>query len=917
MSPAGDVLRYIDRALQRGAVVLTPNQRTARRVAADFDGARQSENAGTWQAPDVLPWRAWAHVTWTEAIVQGAETRIVLNDLQERAIWQRVIQSSARDTLTPVASQAKLCAQAMGLLGEYDTGSLFTRQKYVPEANRPDTVTFAGWFAQFEDFCQRAECLPSSYLDLELAMLLQKNRSLVAAEYLLFGFDQFSPSQERVIAALESSGARVERIALEVARVAAPVLMRAETGRAELEACGTWLRSRLEETPLASLAVIVPDLDLTRPELERELRFAIAPHLANVTRGERKPVFEFSSGRPLSHLALVHDALLLLRWCVGELSIADAGALLRSAYVSLAVSPERGAELDLRKLRRSKVLRAAISLRQAASIVQDRETADRLHLVASAAARHDTSVQTFANCADHARELLHVAGWPGQMDVGSEEYQAVDRWNETLDRLATLDLLGRRTGFAEFVAEIQSLAAETLFAPENVGAPVQIMTIREAAGSSADALWFLHADENTWPSPRSPHPLLPWQLQRDLGMPGTNAGKDEQTDRTVLERVLKTAGEVVFSYATANAEGVQRVSTVTGRVLEQSEAKIVSASQKSDHDLFLSPLERVEDACALPSLPQGVTVGGVDVITAQAQCGFRAFAEKRLFSVGLEEVEAGQSAAERGEQVHAVLQMFWETVQTQTTLIALQNKVGSDRVSERDRLLRQCIETVLQAAPEHTWDAAYLNVQRERLFSLLCRWLDFEAGRTPFAVRTLEQSIPSVPVGPLLLKMRVDRIDQITTNEENCNLLIDYKTGAASSREWLGERPDAPQLPVYAVAGAPAAGIEQVNGIAFGMVRVTRDGMKLDGSADNPSIFGQKSNKALGTFQDQLVTWQRDLVVLANAFAEGDASVDPKEYPKTCERCAQRMLCRVDASNLLQLDDPALEDEDDEVNAWQ
>ena len=114
-------------------------------------------------------------------------------------------------------------------------------------------------------------------------------------------------------------------------------------------------------------------------------------------------------------------------------------------------------------------------------------------------------------------------------------------------------------------------------------------------------------------------------------------------------------------------------------------------------------------------------------------------------------------------------------------------------------------------------------------------------------------------------------------------------------------------MPVYAVA----AGIKQVNGIAFGVVRLRDKDRRLKtfGESSKPlRIRGVETS-----FESQQTAWQRNLEHLAVAFAKGDASVDPKEYPKTCEHCEQRMLCRVEACKPLELDVP---EEEFEVPEW-
>ena len=44
---------------------------------------------------------------------------------------------------------------------------------------------------------------------------------------------------------------------------------------------------------------------------------------------------------------------------------------------------------------------------------------------------------------------------------------------------------------------------------------------------------------------------------------------------------------------------------------------------------------------------------------------------------------------------------------------------------------------------------------------------------------------------------------------------------------------------------------------------------------------------------EELMDWRAYLEKMARAFLAGAAEVDPREYPKTCERCELQALCRV------------------------
>ena len=139
-------------------------------------------------------------------------------------------------------------------------------------------------------------------------------------------------------------------------------------------------------------------------------------------------------------------------------------------------------------------------------------------------------------------------------------------------------------------------------------------------------------------------------------------------------------------------------------------------------------------------------------------------------------------------------------------------------------------------------------------------------------------------IGPLHLSVRIDRVDETAGGE----LVIDYKTGHAATSDWLSERPDAPQLPLYAVV----SDAERLGGVAFARVKVGKD-MGWKGFAAENGVLLKPDKLKTESFAAQVEEWRRVLTKLAEQFAAGDARVLPKSYPKTCEYCGQRLLCRV------------------------
>jgi probable DNA repair protein len=387
-------------------------------------------------------------------------------------------------------------------------------------------------------------------------------------------------------------------------------------------------------------------------------------------------------------------------------------------------------------------------------------------------------------------------------------------------------------------------------------------------------------------------------------MPGADPAHDTAHARRITERIAASAPTVVFSFAQHSAEdnGHQRPSpVVTNLTATGLPLNLRTAEEIAPADPLPAPiaLESLPDDVLIPSPPDRVIEGGASILAAQAACPFRAFAEKRLFASTLDSPTLGLDAAQRGSLVHAVLDSFWEEVETQATLKLLP-------IDQRDAILTRCINASLAEHapnPAQGWPRAYLDTERQRLLNLLGLWLDFEATtRAPFAVLARERQLDDVAIGPLHLKIRVDRIDrsldESTPDEPADQIILDYKTGLASVTDWLGPRPDAPQLPLYAVVSATANEAEpNLAAIAFASLRPGKD-LGLHGYESREGILPKPAKLKTESLESQLAEWHTVLTTLAEDFHSGDTRVDPKKYPQTCAHCDQRLLCRLNPAAL-------------------
>jgi RecB family exonuclease len=258
----------------------------------------------------------------------------------------------------------------------------------------------------------------------------------------------------------------------------------------------------------------------------------------------------------------------------------------------------------------------------------------------------------------------------------------------------------------------------------------------------------------------------------------------------------------------------------------------------------------------------------------QSLCPFRANSEQRLRAEPLEQPEPGIDARTRGSLIHRALEQIWSALPGSGALHGLS-------ADARDSL----IETAVAAASRDVfergrrWPPATRSIETERLRTLLGKWLDLEAGREPFTVLALERSFDCA-IGDFSFRLRVDRLDQLADGRQ---ALIDYKSGEADVKDWWGDRPGDPQIPLYAYVVAPAPG-------ALAYAIVSAEGCRFEGVSAAPAALA--GLRALDDWPTQLAAWRSVIERLASDFVAGRAAVEPLRT--ACGTCHLHAFCRIE-----------------------
>lgn len=878
-------------ALVEGALILTPNRRLASRIRGALAAGQVAP------AAPVLALADWFEQLWLELVFRAdplAAGHWVLSPAQELALWERAVLAGELPLLRPrqAAEQAA---------GAYRTLALW-RQLPLSQALRgdclaqPDSAAFCDWLDRFEQLCAAGNGIAAAERDRRVVEAARGGRLTLPARIDGIGFDDMPPLYRELLVLVDY------RESVAPARTVSAQCVGFATLEQQVQAAALWAQRNLERNPAGPFAIVVPDLRDQRTLVERALLSVLTPDYLLPDRPRQLPPLNFSAGQPLAQAPLIQAALQLL-----ELLRPDCE---RETLLQLLPQPFHAGADDIDAL--SALLGAVCAvraprissgrLRRAADAIAPRfaqwpfpEQLQQLGERVRRARLHHARLGA-AQWADHFAQALALFGWPGARTLDSIEYQQHAQWQQALLEFAQYERVLDPFDLSAALQRLRQILQAQIFQPQTADTPLQVLGVLEAAGLQFAGLWLCDMSDDRWPAPAAPQPLLPRDWQRRLRMPRCDAEREYAIAERLTTALLGSAEQVVVSYQREREEVARRPSPLFAALPERSVTELLGAEliellpaqirQREARARFA--LETFAPGSAPAFTAAERARGGSALFKDQAACPFRAFATHRLGARALPAVVAGLDAAERGNLLHAALESLWRELQTQAALLALSADARAELI---ERAAATALRLFAERDPQRL-GLRFVALEQLRLARLLDGWLAIESERAAFAVVAMEQRSDS-EFATLPLRLRIDRIDRL---EDGRLLIIDYKSKnqACSVNEWLGERPDEPQLPLYGALREADAGA--LAGIAFAQVRLERP--QLVGLGDGIDAAGFKTAAQLGLegvddWSALQAHWRAVLESLARDFIAGAARVDPKT-PATCDFCDLASVCRID-----------------------
>ena len=771
-----------------------------------------------------------------------------------------------------------------------------------------EPASFARWAERYRAEVAAAGMLDTAMLGDDLAVAAGAVPAWRGRTVVLAGFVELAPQQLRLVAALRAVGMTiVEHEALAEACVdprEAPLA----SPEAELAAAFAWARRRAEDSPDASIGVVIPDLEARRAAVEAcaEDRFGRPDDPAGTPHAARG--WNLSLGGVLAGEPVIAAALTLIALAHGPAPVADAAALLRSAWLPGAAD--------------AWLARSAIHARWLESgrdavgwgdVVAALEPVDGALAARWFPLPRQLPLPRRASPREWAawwQRWLDAAGWPGERSpdraTGDAMGDTRGAWDQLLAGIAALEAIEPRVGAAEAGKLLAARAAETPFQPESASARIQILGLLEAVGLPFEALWVMGMAADAWPPAPQPNPLLPLPWQRERGVPHADAARELAYARKLTDRLLRGAPGVTFSWPMRVDDragsrspllpALPLVDDSVGAMSGSGTGSIAFAADETPARRVFAArprLDPIADSDAPPLAPDPPRRTGIKVITAQGECPFQALAAVRWAADPWPEPLTGLTAMERGTLVHDAMEAFWNAIGTQDRLVGL---VADEPAfaAQIDAAAAAAI-AALRAERRAQIPAVVVAGERQRLARTVREWLlEVDCTRPPFTVRATETDAALALPG-LDLRLRFDRVDAL---DGGGVALIDYKSGSAvTPGKWFEDRPQAPQLALYTLAQRAAEPEVPVRAVAYAQLKpgaVKAVGLAADEAAW-PGLVGPEAIRTaeLADWGAVEAHWARAVGGLAADFVAGSSAVSPRNRRESCERCGRQALCRV------------------------
>lgn len=869
-------------------LVLTATARQARFLRDRWASQQLADGHTVWETPPMLSVQAWMRQQWELLLQRGVELPLLLSPDQERAVWQQCRPDALREA-EGFLRQGDLVEHAMraNRLFHLWRAPEESLQQLLSDTHLEEVELFAQWQQQFAAQCAAMQWLEGARLAEQITVQIIAGDVLLPQQVAHYRQPGWCRTEQQLLQTLQLQGVVLSEYRIEPLTPVASLVVTADPEQ-EIHAAAVAIRQQLEVHPGQRIGVVVPGLLNRAQQIDQIFSERLVPQASVTALTPDQRPYRLSTGQPLLNDPRIHHALQLLKLKQQPLPLLEVAALLRSPWLLLGAEMEPRSQLEV-VLRSWGLLEVSLAtLIQLFQPVQGVAAAAPRFLGALQALHALEMKQTVVphHWAQQITSALAFFEWAENGEQSVVALAAYNGWREGMDRFVALGECVGAIHVGEALSRLSRLLSAIELDEGRESRAIEVLTPEEADGVQFEWLWVMGCDDSTWPQSEALSPLLPhgWQRER---LPSVEHHQAQQQGRALFKRLQSASAQLHFSYSRseeAGGEQERHLTPLLGSVLQQPfEADGEPAWWLPQQPLQMEPIE--DRAVALA---EGSRVsGGSSLLANQAQCPFRAFVRHRLRVEPMEMPQPGLDARERGTLLHELLERCWREIGESSVALQQLDAEGLQRTVEK--IAAGTVEQFRHARRQRI-GLRFAENEQQRLTQLAVEALTLDQQReAAFEVEEMERQ-HSIELGGLSLSVKMDRVDRL---KDGRRVLIDYKSGQVNRAEWSGERPQAPQLPLYTLL------LEQVSAVLYAQIRaqeVLYKGVQEQAEVMQGAAGGKRhpTVEAAEEWMLQLQQWQHALEALALEFRTGVAAVAPYHGARSCLYCGLEPLCRVE-----------------------
>lgn len=896
--------------IQNSALVLTPNHNTSVQLLEACGAAIKLKFASSvCITPAIYAVDIWIRNEWQQLLnagTPGIPQCLVLEPSQELFLWKSIIRnSSIGATLLNLEATAISVQEAYRIIQQWEISveelHEFSTSVFKDGTPYEDNDIFLYWLKEYEQRSQQENLISLSQLLVLFIKALDEELVSLPEKITLLGFDNPPPIYKKLFQSLQQGNNNVNFLQLKAFN---PRLEKKAFNNQEQEliAAAQWSQSILKKNSNAKIAVICPDLHSRAREVQRVFSNCYYPDNIFPGKNKQNTLFSSTASTALDSVPFINIVFTLLSLSIETMGTLEFCQLLRSPFIthSEAEAKARAAlEFKLRKNSES-----IVHLAKVRYLALEKDTAwfcpalGQVLLDIQNLFQRNKKARTCSEWADIIEHLLRLVGWPGEQSSNTTEQQDLKCWYDLLKEYKNLGYLSGLLSYADAVELLKDLSHHTPSMRFHNHSPVQILNPVEAAGLQFTHVWFTGLSEKNWPPALRNNPFIPIKIQKTHNLPAVSPGIQYQAAKDLLHQFVNNSQDkIILSHPLQEEDVLLKPSMLleefAGTITLEDESKLIATLHPLSQELFTSAsstadIEIFNDTLIIPLQKKEKISGGISLIADQATCPFRSFANHRLKAKELPRVSYGLPAFAVGHLLHDAMEVLWQDLKDQHSI----NRLSSEQLHTLiSKAAASAVKGISKRYPQ-TMTVRYCKMETERLIRLLSDWMDEERKRGFFSV--VEHEYPlQWQYSTLKLNFRIDRIEQF---EDNTFGLVDYKSSKQSNVNWLDERQDKPQMPLYLQAAECDPKFPKISSLLY--AQITIEEMKYKGIAANAEVYPGVSVAQQKRLPDTLSWealkqhWQLSLEALAQEFLDGYVAITPKSR-SSCQYCHLGALCRI------------------------